>query len=98
MYLDYAEDQAERHQPMYMRDWVGKLDAFLQFNGREVLRDAGKVSADVAKALALLEYEKYNAARLEREVGEPDEDFDRVVRQLKGKNQGNEGEHSNGQN
>ncbi len=83
MYLDYAEDQAERHQPMYMRDWAQKLDAFLQFNGREVLRDAGRVSAEVAKTLALSEYEKYNTACLEREVVEPDQDFDKVVRRLK---------------
>ncbi len=54
MYLDYAEDQAERHQPMYMRDWAQKLDTFLQFNGREVLRDAGRISAEVARALATL--------------------------------------------
>lgn len=85
MYLDYAEDQAERHQPMYMRDWAQKLDAFLQFNGRDVLRDAGRVSAEVAKALALSEYEKYNTARLERETSQPDEDFDKAVRLLKGK-------------
>jgi len=83
MYLDYAEDQAKRHQPMYMRDWAQKLDAFLQFNGREVLRDAGRVSAEVAKTLALSEYEKYNTACLEREVVEPDQDFDKVVRRLK---------------
>jgi len=95
MYLDYAEDQAERHQPMYMRDWAQKLDAFLQFNGREVLRDAGRVSAEVAKALALTEYEKYNTARLEREASQSDEDFERVVRKLKGKNKGYEGENSN---
>lgn len=85
MYLDYAEDQAERHQSMYMRDWAGKLNAFLQFNGREVLRDAGRVSAEVAKALALTEYEKFKTARLERETDEPDEDFDRVVRRMKEK-------------
>ena len=85
MYLDYAEDQAERHQPMYMRDWVGKLDAFLQFNGREVLRDAGRISAEVAKALVLSEYEKYNTARLEREASEPNQDFDRVVKHFKAK-------------
>lgn len=95
MYLDYAEDQAERQQPMYMRDWVQKLDAFLHFNGREVLRNAGLVSAEVAKALALSEYEKYNIACLEREASQSDEDFDRVVRKLKGKNKGNEGENSN---
>lgn len=85
MYLDYAEDQAERHQPMYMRDWAQKLDAFLQFNGREVLRDAGLISAEVAKTLALSEYEKYNTARLEPEASQPDEDFDRVAKQLEKK-------------
>ncbi len=85
MYLDFAEDQAERHQPMVMRDWAQKLDAFLQFNGREVLRDAGRVSAEVAKALALSEYEKYHTARLEREDSQPDEDFDRVAKQLEKK-------------
>lgn len=95
MYLDYAEDQAERHQPMYMGDWAQKLDAFLQFNGREVLRDAGRVSAEVAKVLALSEYKKFNTARLEREASQPDEDFEQVVRKLKGKNKGNEGENSN---
>ncbi len=95
MYLDYAEDQAERHQPMHMGDWAQKLDAFLQFNGRDVLRDAGRVSSEVAKALALSEYEKYNTARLERETSQPDEDFEQVVRKLKGKNKGNEGENSN---
>mgnify|MGYP000927954301 CR=1 FL=1 len=82
MYLDYAEDQAERRKPMYMRDWAQKLDAFLQFNGREVLRDAGRISTEVAKSLALSEYEKYNAARLEQESGQPDEDFDRAVKYL----------------
>jgi hypothetical protein len=45
--------------------------------------------------LALSEYEKYNTARLEREASQPDEDFERVVRKLKGKNKGNEGENSN---
>lgn len=83
MYLDFAEDQAERHQPMYMRDWAQKLDAFLQFNGREVLHDAGRISSEVAKALALSEYEKYNTARLERETNQPDEDFDRAVKYLR---------------
>jgi len=57
---------------------------FLQ-TGRdyETNRDAGRVSAEVAKALALSEYEKYNTACLERESGEPDQDFDKVVKRLK---------------
>ena len=69
---------------------------FLQI-GRdyETNSDAGRVSAEVVKTLALSEYEKYNNARLEREASQPDEDFERVVRKLKGKNKGNEGENSN---
>ena len=44
MYLDYAEDQAKRHIPMYMNDWENRLDAFLQFTGRSVLDNAGHIS------------------------------------------------------
>ena len=59
MYLDYAEDQAERHIPMTMEDWKGKLDIFLQFNERDVLDNPGKVSHKVAESFALSEFEKY---------------------------------------
>ena len=59
MYLDYAEDQAERHIPMTMEDWKSKLDVFLQFNERDVLDNPGKVSHKVAKSFALSEFEKY---------------------------------------
>lgn len=63
MYLDYAEDQAERQKPMYMSDWIEKLDAFLQFNDRELLHNPGKVSKQVADSLAHSEYLNYNHAR-----------------------------------
>ena len=59
MYLDYAEDQAERHIPMTMEDWKGKLDVFLQFNERDVLNNPGIVSHKVAESFALSEFEKY---------------------------------------
>jgi len=59
MYLDYAEDQAERAIPMTMRDWASKLNAFLQFNERDILDHPGKVSQEVAKAFAESEFEKY---------------------------------------
>ena len=59
MYLDYAEDQAERHIPMTMEDWKSKLDVFLQFNERDVLDNPGKVSHKVAESFALSEFEKY---------------------------------------
>ena len=49
MYLDYAENQAARQIPMKMEDWVMKLDAFLQFNEYQILKDAGKVSQEVAE-------------------------------------------------
>ncbi len=59
MYLDYAEEQAERHIPMSMEDWAKKLDAFLQFNEYELLNNVGRVSAQVAKVFAESEFEKY---------------------------------------
>lgn len=59
MYLDYAELQAENHNAMTMKDWVEKLNAFLQFNGKEILRNAGKISAKVAQELAYKEYDKF---------------------------------------
>lgn len=59
MYLDYAEDQAERGIPMTMQDWAKKLNAFLQFNERDLLDHPGKVSQEVAKAFAESEFEKY---------------------------------------
>ena len=61
MYLDYAEMQAKKGIAMKMKDWVDKLDAFLQFNEQEILKDNGKISHDVALALAFGEYEKYRA-------------------------------------
>jgi hypothetical protein len=59
MYLDFAELQAERQIPMKMADWVTRLDAFLQFNEYQILKDAGKVSHDVALKLAEKEYSKF---------------------------------------
>ena len=59
MYLDYAEDQARRKIPMTMEDWAKKLDAFLQFNERDILNNSGKVTAEMAKAFAVSEFEKY---------------------------------------
>ena len=59
MYLDYAEFQAENHNAMSMKDWVEKLNVFLQFNGKEILHNAGKISASVAKKIAYKEYDKF---------------------------------------
>jgi hypothetical protein len=78
MYLDYAEDQAERGIPMTMDDWAGKLDAFLQFNQRDLLDHPGKVTAEIAKAFAESEFEKYRIVQ-DRLF---ESDFDRMINQL----------------
>lgn len=64
MYLDYAEDQAKRHRQVFMRDWREKLDAFLKFNERDILNNAGKITRELAEKLALEQYDIYNKNRL----------------------------------
>ncbi len=59
MYLDYAEVQAENSIPMTMEDWANRLDGFIEFNGRDLLMDAGKISAEQAKLHAETQFEKY---------------------------------------
>ena len=81
MYLDFAELQAERQTPMKMSDWVVKLDAFLQFNNYEVLQNAGKVSAAVAKRLAEKEYDKFAPIQDRDYIS----DFDREVKKMEEK-------------
>ena len=68
MYLDYAEDQAKLHRQVFMRDWREKLDAFLQFNERDILDHAGKVTKEIADKLALEQYEIFNKHRLALEA------------------------------
>ena len=62
-YLDLAEDRAERHIPMTMEDWAKRLDLFLMADDIEVLRDAGKITAEIAKAKAETEFEKYRVVQ-----------------------------------
>ena len=59
MYLDYAEMQANKQKIMNMKDWASRLDAFLQFNEQEILKDTGKVTAEIAQQFAESEFEKY---------------------------------------
>ena len=87
MYLDYAEVQAERRQPIYMKDWVQKLDAFLQFNEREILTGSGQVSMEVAKRLALEEYVKFSRRRITEDDEEAEAEFERTVKELEKKEQ-----------
>jgi hypothetical protein len=83
MYLDYAEDQARRHKPMRMADWITKLDAFLQFNERNILSHAGTISRELAHEHAEREFEKYRAEQRRLEKDLPTSDFDKAVEQVK---------------
>jgi len=85
MYLDYAEMQAEKRQPVYMREWKEKLDAFLRFNEQDILNDKGTVSMEVAKQLALGEYDKFSARRLKEEALLPDPAFDVMAHRIEQK-------------
>jgi hypothetical protein len=78
MYLDYATRQARRHIPMTMADWAGKLDAFLRFNDADILTNKGTVTAEIAKAFAESEFEKYRVTQ-DRLY---ESDFDRMLRQI----------------
>ena len=78
MYLDYAEMQAKNKKVMYMKDWIVKLDAFLQFNEKEVLEHKGKISHEVATTLALNEYEKYRVIQDKEYLS----DFDKLLLEM----------------
>ena len=77
-YLDLAEDRAERHIPMTMEDWAKRLDLFLMTDDREVLQDAGKITAEIAKAKAETEFEKYRVVQDRLFMS----DFDRYMLEL----------------
>ncbi|MBR4345656.1 MAG: virulence RhuM family protein [Oscillospiraceae bacterium] len=78
MYLDYATRQARRHIPMTMADWASKLDAFLKFNDADILHDKGKVTAEIAKAFAESEFEKYRVIQDKNYQS----DFDRMLENI----------------
>ncbi len=79
MYLDYAEDQAEQGNVLTMKDWSEKLNAFLQFNQKDILQNAGKVTAAIAKEFAENEYEKYKP--IQDRLFESD--FDKELKKLR---------------
>jgi hypothetical protein len=83
MYLDYAENQAARQIPMRMADWATKLDAFLRFNEYEVLANAGRVSAEVAKRLAEEQYDKFRVTQDQAF----ESDFEKEVKRITKKGQ-----------
>ena len=78
MYLDYAEHQAEKQIPMTMNDWSKKLNTFLEFNEHEILQNAGKVTAKLAKEFAISEFEKYKVIQNKSYQS----DFDMLIQEL----------------
>lgn len=93
-YLEFAELQAIRQKPMYMKDWIGKLDDFIKMSGSELLDNAGKISHEEAKIKAELEYEKYKErskdqlTKVERDFIEHVKTVQKQLEQGKGKNGG----------
>ena len=94
MYLDYAEDQAKRRQSVTMAAWADKLDAFLEFNERDLLTHAGKVQMKVAQKLAAERYEAFDAQRKEANALAADADdikaLEAMAKKLKKENDGGE--------
>ncbi|MCP4697698.1 MAG: virulence RhuM family protein [Gammaproteobacteria bacterium] len=84
-YLIFAEGQAMRRIPMHMKDWIAKLDAFLNINDRNILIHAGKISHEMARQLAESEYEKFSRKRT-AEQDKANNAFDKVVKQLPSSN------------
>ena len=82
MYLDYAEDQARRRKVLYMRDWREKLDAFLEFNERHILKNPGRLEKAVADRLALNQYDKFSQRRIENEAAAEAFEFEKAVKKL----------------
>jgi hypothetical protein len=81
-YLAFAETMAQQHTPMYMKDWIERLDIILQLNGRELLAHAGTVSHETAVKKSVEEYEKYRlsvkAEEREQSLKEIEEDIKRL--------------------
>ena len=88
LYLDFAELQAQSHKPMYMKDWIQKLDDFLKLSGKELLTHAGIISAELAKQKANQEYDKFKE-RTQYELSPVEihflESFEKEQKKLKNK-------------
>jgi len=80
-YLIFAQGQAMRRIPMYMQDWITKLDGFLTINDRDLLTHAGRISHEMARQLAEGEYEKFHGKRL-LDSTKSASDFDNAVKQI----------------
>ena len=80
-YLELAEVQALNRKPMYMRDWIAKLDDFVRLSGRDILQHTGKISHAQAVQKAELEFEKFHRAQL-AQPSQVEKDFEAAVKEL----------------
>ncbi len=83
-YLVFATGQAMRRIPMYMNDWVAKLDGFLSLNDREILKNAGNISHELAKQNVEIEYEKFKQKR-QKQIDVLENDFEKAIKELPNK-------------
>lgn len=81
MYLDFAEFQAQNQQTMTMKDWIKRLDAFLQFNEQDILQNTGKISHEVAIALAEKEYNYYHRIQIQT-MDTDHSEFEEAIKKL----------------
>jgi hypothetical protein len=81
-YLSFAELQAQQRKPMYMKDWAKKLHDFLTLNDRNILKDLGKVSHELAMDLAHEEFDKYQQRQRQLESQQPLSDFDQAIKRI----------------
>ncbi len=84
-YLAFAETMAQQQTPMYMKDWIQRLDAILQLNGRELLTHAGKISQDMAKQRVAIEYEKYKEENRRLSYDKSLKELEQDIKKLKDK-------------
>ncbi len=82
-YLIFAQGQAQRRVPMYMSTWIEKLNGFLTLNDREILNNAGKISHELGKETAELEYLKFKENQQRRII---ESDFDKIIKRIENKN------------
>ncbi len=82
-YLAFAETMAMQRTPMYMKDWIARLDAVISLNGRELLTHAGKISQIIAKAKSELEYQKFKDEQKKIEKIQSLKELEEDIKRLK---------------
>ena len=82
-YLSFAEFQARQRKPMYMQDWIKKLDSFLQLNERDILQNAGRISAQLGEEIAHREFDKFWEHQEHIEKGNPVGTLEESVRKTR---------------